>query len=131
MSSSTPPLLPHATRDLARFAAGIGLDDIPAPVIEQVKLSFLDGLGVCLYGATLPWTRHVRDVVLEEGGSPAASLWGTGRRTSLAGAVLVNSTAGHAFEMDDIHKESILHPNSLAVPVALALAEADETLTGR
>src|SRR5262249_59084169 len=46
-------------------------------------------------------------------------------------AVLFNSTAGHAFEMDDIHKESIVHPNSLAVPVALALAEADPTLSGR
>src|SRR4029077_9776066 len=34
-------------------------------------------------------------------------------------------------EMDDIHKESIVHPNSLAVPVALALAEADPALSGR
>jgi 2-methylcitrate dehydratase PrpD len=33
--------------------------------------------------------------------------------------------------MDDIHKESIVHPNSLAVPVALALAEADPALSGR
>jgi 2-methylcitrate dehydratase PrpD len=50
--------------------------------------------------------------------------------TSLMNAVLVNSTAGHAFEMDDIHKEPIVHPNSLAVPVALALAEADALLSG-
>ncbi len=131
MSSSAPPLLAHATRDLARFAAGLRYADIPAPVVDHIKLSFLDGLGVCLQGATLPWTRMVRDLVLDEGGHPMAALWGTGRRASLAGAVLVNSTAGHAFEMDDIHKESILHPNSLAVPVALALAEADPTLTGR
>ena len=45
--------------------------------------------------------------------------------------MLVNSTAGHAFEMDDIHKELILHPNSLSVPTALALAEADPSLTGQ
>ena len=63
-------------------------------------------------------------------GNAAASLWGTGIRTSLTNAVLFNSTAGHAFEMDDIHKESILHPNSLAVPVVLALAEADASLSG-
>jgi 2-methylcitrate dehydratase PrpD len=59
-----------------------------------------------------------------------ASIWGSGHRTSLTNAVLVNSTAGHAFEMDDIHKESIVHPNSLAVPVVLALAEADPAITG-
>jgi len=121
VSSSTPSLLPYATRDLAAFAATTRAEAIPTAVIEQVKLSFLDGLGVCLHGATLPWTRRVRDLALEEGGNPVASLWGSGRRTSLGNAVLVNSTAGHAFEMDDIHKESIVHPNSLGVPVALAL----------
>lgn len=131
MSSSQAPLLPDATRDLARFAAETSDRDIPREVLERVKLSFLDGLGVCLHGSTLPWTRTVRELVQAEGGNAIASLWGTGERTSLTNAVLVNSTAGHAFEMDDIHKESIVHPNSLAVPVALALAEADPASSGR
>ncbi len=131
MSSSLPPLLPHATRDLARFAAGTRYADLPAEVIDKVKLSILDGLGVCLLGSTLPWTKMVRDVALADGGNPIASVWNSGARIGLTGAVLVNSTAGHAFEMDDIHKESIVHPNSLSVPTALALAEADPTLTGQ
>jgi 2-methylcitrate dehydratase PrpD len=130
MTNSQSPLLVDATRDLARFAAEIRPGDIPAEVIERIKLSLIDGLGVCLHGTTLPWTRTVYEVVQEEGGNRVASLWGTGRQTSLTNAVLFNSTAGHAFEMDDIHKESILHPNSLAVPVALALAEAHPSLSG-
>ena len=121
MSSSPPSLLPHATRELASFAARTGFADIPTEVIERIKLSLIDGLGVCLHGATLPWTRKVRELVQDEGGKPLASIWGCGHRTSRTNAVLVNSTAGHAFEMDDIHKESIVHPNSLAVPVALAI----------
>jgi len=131
MSSSKPPLLPHATRELARFAATTRYADIPAAVIDKVKLSLLDGLGVCLHGSTLPWTKMVRDLVLAEGGKPRASVWNSGIKVGLTGAVLANSTAGHAFEMDDIHKESIIHPNSLSVPTALALAEADRTLTGK
>ena len=131
MSSSQPSLLPHATRELAKFAATTRFEQIPAEVIERIKLSLIDGLGVCLQGTTLPWTRIVRDLVHDEGGKPVASIWGSGYRTSTTNAVLVNSTAGHAFEMDDIHKESIVHPNSLAVPVALTLAEADPSLTGR
>lgn len=131
MSSSVPPLLTHATRDLARFAAATRFADLPASVVDRVKLSLLDGLGVCLHGSTLPWTQRLRDVVLEDGGKPLASVWNSGVKVGLTGAVLVNSTAGHAFEMDDIHKESIVHPNSLSVPTALALAEADGTLTGR
>src|SRR6476661_7918763 len=100
MSSSLPPLLPHATRDLARFAAATRYADIPANVIDKVKLSILDGLGVCLHGATLPWTKMVRDVVLADGGKPIASVWSSGAKVGLSGAVLVNSTAGHAVEMD-------------------------------
>ena len=59
MASSPSPLLPDATRDLARFAVETRPGDIPAEVIERIKLSVIDGLGVCLHGTTLPWTRMV------------------------------------------------------------------------
>jgi 2-methylcitrate dehydratase PrpD len=130
VSSLQSPLLPNATRELAKFAAETQDHEIPPDVLERIKLSFLDGLGVCLRGTTFPWTRMVREVVQEEGGNKIASLWGIGTLTSLTNAVLFNSTAGHAFEMDDIHKESIIHPNSLAVPVVLALAEANPSISG-
>ena len=125
------PLLANATRDLARFAAGLRFDDIPTPVIDHVKLCILDGLGVALFGAGLPWTGHVRELARAEGANPVASFWGTPYRGSIAQAALVNGTAGHAFEMDDIHKESIVHPNSLACPVAFAFAEAAGDISGR
>src|SRR5690606_40748904 len=66
-----------------------------------------------------------------EQAAPVASLWGSGRKTSIANAAMVNGTAGHAFELDDIHKESIVHAGSIAVPVALAYAERDGGWTGR
>ena len=80
MSSLQPSLLPHATRELAEFAATIRFEQIPAEVIERIKLSLIDGLGVCLQGSTLPWTRIVQDLVSEEGGKPVASVWGRGQR---------------------------------------------------
>jgi 2-methylcitrate dehydratase PrpD len=128
--SEKPPLLENATRDLARFAANLRYEDIPADVIAHAKLCLLDGIGVCLQGSALPWTRILQATVEMEGGKPAASLWGTGLKGSVSQAALVNGTAGHAFEMDDMHKESILHPNSLTSPIALAYAEA-EGATGR
>lgn len=131
MTASLPPLLENATRDLARFAADLDYDAIPPEVIAHAKLCLLDGIGVCLHGATLPWTRMVQDMAIAEGGNPAASLWGRGHKTSWSQAVLANSTAGHAFEMDDMHKESVLHPNSLTVPIALGHAEAAGGLAGR
>jgi 2-methylcitrate dehydratase PrpD len=124
MSSNKPPLLADATRDLARFGAALRYGDIPAEAIARIKLSLLDSLGCCLFGATLPWTRKVAELADAEQARPVATLIGLGRKTSPALAALVNGTSGHAFELDDIHKESIVHAGSIATPVALNLAEA-------
>ncbi len=130
--TSGAPLQADATRDLARFGAALRYEDIPAEVIARIKLSLLDSLGCCIFGATLPWTRKVAALADYEDARSVASLIGFGRKTSAALAALVNGTAGHAFEMDDIHKESIIHAGTIATPVALAMAEAaDRTVSGR
>lgn len=121
----------NATRDLACFSAQLCYDDIPAEAVERMKTSLLDSIGCCLYGATLPWTQRVQAMVEAEQAAPVASLCGAGRKTSIANAVLVNGTAGHAFELDDIHKESIVHPGSIVTPIVLAYAERDGNWTGR
>ena len=119
------------TRMLAQFASDLRFEDIPQEVIQRMKTSVLDSIGCCLYGVTLPWTRHVSDMVDEEGAKPVVSIWGTNRRTSLSNAVLVNSTAGHAFELDDIHKESIVHAGSIATPVVLGFAQQAGSVSGK
>ncbi len=131
MEAHTPSLLPGATKTLAEFAANIQYQDIPHEVIERMKTSFLDSVGCCLFGATLPWTQRVQAMIEEEGARPVASIFGSGQKTSVAGAVLVNATAGHAFELDDIHKESIVHAGSIATPVVVALAEQAGGASGK
>lgn len=131
MSEQDASLLQNATRDLARFGAGLRYDQLNDAVISKIKASVLDSIGCCLFGATLPWTRKIAEMAEAEGARPVASLIGMGRKTSIALAALVNSTAGHAFELDDIHKESIVHPGSLAIPVALAFAESRSAVDGR
>ena len=131
LSEPKPPLLANATRDLARFAAALRFEEIPAEVVARIKTSVLDSLGCCLFGATLPWTRKVAALADSEGARPVACLIGMGRKTSVSLAALVNGTGGHAFELDDIHKESILHPGSIATPVALAFAQESGRATGK
>ena len=70
MSSSQPPLLEHATRDLARYAAQFRYEDIPAEAVERMKTSLLDSIGCCLYGATLPWTQRVQAMAEAEQAAP-------------------------------------------------------------
>ena len=123
MDSHPPSLLPNATHNLADFASQVDFQDLPVDVIERMKTSLLDSLGCCLFGVTLPWTQKVQQMVMADGATPVAGIFGTGLKTSVANAVLVNATAGHAFELDDIHKESIVHAGSIAVPVVFALAQ--------
>ena len=129
--SNPKPLLENATRDLARFASALRYEDIPREAVERIKHCVLDSIGCCLFGATLPWTRKVAALADAEQAQPVASVFGMGRKTSVALAALVNGTAGHAFELDDIHKESIVHPGSLATPVAFAFAEQAGHAAGR
>ena len=129
--SDANPLQEHATRDLARFGATLRFEEIPPEAVARIKSSVLDSLGCCLFGATLPWTRKVAELADMEGAAPVASMIGMGRKTSASLAALVNGTAGHAFELDEIHKESILHPGTLTTPVGLALAEEQGRGSGK
>lgn len=95
------------TRELAAFVAGLRFSDVPAAVVEKAKICVLDALGCMLFGSTLPWTRRVAEMALEQGGAEQASLIGIGRRASVTQAVLVNATAGHAFELDDAHTHGL------------------------
>jgi len=129
--SEDAPLSPDATRTLALFGAGLRLRDAPPAVLQQLKRCVLDALGCCVFGANLPWTKIVAAMIEEQGGRPEASIFGTSIRTSASFAALANCTAGHAFELDDIHRAAIFHPNSVTVPVALNLAERQGGVTGR
>ena len=120
-----------ATKQLGEFAAALRYEDLPADVVARLKACVLDALGCCLFGVTLPWTKMLIDLVTEEGGNPIARVPGTTLRTSVSQAVLIGATAGHGFEMDDIHAAAHLHCGSLALPTALALTDRHDGVDGR
>lgn len=120
-----------ATADLAAFASSLQYSDIPAPVIEHAKLCLLDTVGCCIYGSTLPPVRKLIKMVLAEGAHPVASILGTSDRVSPSQAALVNATAPHAFQLDEVHTGATLHPGSVVVPAALALSDAAGGVTGQ
>ncbi len=117
----TPGVSP--TQVLARFVAELDYERIPLSIIEHAKLCLLDTMGCGLFGSTLPWTRIVTEFAREMNGPPEATLWGCSDKLPAPNAAMVNGTAVHAFEMDDLHKTSILHPGGVAVTAALAVAE--------
>ena len=120
-----------ATKSLAKFAAELEFNKIPENILNYLKLLFLDGVGCCIHGNTLEWTKTLEEVVTNKEDNNQCSIIGTNKKTTLLNAVLVNSTAGHGFESDDIHRESILHPNSIVVPVSINVAEKIGNINGK
>lgn len=111
------------TAALAEFAATLDYDNIPSPVIERIKLCLLDTFGCGLFGSTLPWAAVVADFARDLGGKQESTVWGRDFKVSAPNAALANGTAVHSFELDDLHKTSIVHPGSIALTPALAVAE--------
>ncbi|MCF2530302.1 MmgE/PrpD family protein [Yinghuangia soli] len=58
------------------------------------------------------------------GGTPEATVIGTGEHLPAPAVALANGTLAHALDFDDTHLPSVLHPSASVVPAALAAAEA-------
>ncbi len=121
----------NVTRRLAEFSAALTFDDLPREVVSKAKLCILDTLGCCIFGASLEPLRKLTDMAVAEGCAGRATIFGNVLRTSPGLAALVNGTAAHAFQLDEIHLESTLHPGSLALPAGFAVVEALPSASGR
>ncbi|HUN47360.1 MAG TPA: MmgE/PrpD family protein, partial [Stellaceae bacterium] len=119
------------TRGIAEFVAGFSYERIPAEVRQRIKLLMLDALGCAIFGAGLPWSRILRETLAAVDASKGAAVWGTGDRLSAPHAALVNGTLVQSFELDDVHRQGVLHVGAVTLPPLLAIAELRPGMTGR
>jgi aconitate decarboxylase len=119
------------TRGLAEFVAGLGYDDIPTEVKDRIKLLILDSLGCALYGAKVQWTEILLETLSEIDGSKDVGIWGTDRRLSAPHAALVNGTEVQGFELDDVHRQGVLHVGAVVLPALIAVTELRPGMTGK
>lgn len=123
MSNHEPMDNTH-TRNIANFVAGLQYESIPADVRQRIKLLVLDSLGCGLYGNDLPWANILKDSLAAiDGTSDGASLWGTSKRLSAPHAALVNGTQIQGFELDDVHRQGVLHVGAVTLPALIAVTE--------
>src|ERR1700751_3026299 len=119
------------TRRIAEFVSQLNYDQIPAPVRERLKLLVLDSLGCAIYGAQLEWCRILRQTLEQLDKTRDASICGTERKLSSAHAALVNGTQVQGFELDDVHREGVLHVGAVTLPALLAVAECHRPRSGK
>src|SRR5258706_6860422 len=119
MSKSSNPY----TRGVAGFVSRLRYEAIPREVRERAKLLILDSLGCALYGAHLEWCRILQRTLKKLDSSTGCGVWGTAQRLSAPHAALANGTQIQGFELDDVHREGVLHVGAVVLPALVAVAE--------
>lgn len=114
------------TAALVERALRLRHDDLPADVRRIAQDCLTDWLGCTFAGLHEPASRIVAESVIEEGGAQQATLIGLGARVSLSQAALVNGTASHALDYDDVNLALPGHLGVAIIPGLLALAERRE-----
>lgn len=111
-------------RQLAEFAAGIRLEEIPAPVIERAKLHILDTLGVALASSVEDFAHRAVSAVTGLASEGAYPVIGFPHRLPIRDAVVLNGAMIHGIDFDDTHAAGVLHGSASSLPMALAAAQS-------
>src|SRR5258705_11853064 len=119
------------TRGIAEFVSRLRYEDIPANVLSRIKLLMLDSLGGALYGADLEWTRIMQRRLGELDTTQACAVWGTKQKLSAPHAALVNGTQVQGFELDDVHRQGVLHVGAVVLPALISISEMRPGMSGK
>jgi aconitate decarboxylase len=119
------------TRRIADFVSQLRYEQIPESVRERGKLLILDSLGCAIYGAKLEWCRILQKTFGDLDASRTTSIWGTAQTLSSTNAALINGTQVQGFELDDVHRDGVLHCGAVVLPALIAVAESHAPMSGR
>ena len=114
---------PRLTEAVSAYALA-PLGPIGDEVVDLAKRTLVDTIGVALAGRSEPAVSILEQTLgsLPEG---PATVWATGERTSTATAALLNGTAGHSLDFDDVTDITYGHPSVVLWPAVFAAAEQE------
>ncbi|MBI4189032.1 MAG: MmgE/PrpD family protein [Betaproteobacteria bacterium] len=129
-NASSPAAGAGVTRQLARHAATLRYEDLPAALVAMTKQCVLDTLGVSIGASGLAEEGAiVADFVKDQAGKAESTILGFGWKAPACWAAFVNGSFGHMLDYDDLGDGS--HPSIATIPVAFALAEKLGGVSGR
>jgi 2-methylcitrate dehydratase PrpD len=111
------------TRNLAAQAQAVRYELLSPEARALVRQCMLDYVAVTLAGADEPLATMVLAEMQEQGGATSATVFLHGGRLPALSAALVNGTASHALDYDDVNLAITGHPTAAVMPGLLALAE--------
>lgn len=118
---------PRVTGALAEYAVTRDLSDLPEEVAEPARRALVDTVGVAIAAKNDPTVRIARGTLGIELPPGTTTVLVDGTRTDAMTAALLNGTAGHALDYDDVTDIVYGHPSVVLWPALLAAAEESRT----
>lgn len=116
--------MPHdLTHLIAAEVCGRTPDTLPESVWAVVRHCLLDTTGTAIAGAQEPFVQALRQELLDQGGRPESAVFGAAQALPSLSAALINGTAAHALDYDDVNFHMAAHPSVAILPAVLALGE--------
>jgi len=113
----------HVVERLAGWAEGYRAVPLAPEVLHHAKRAVIDWYAALIPGAVAAPATLLEKALAEELDIGKARL-ALGRRATVRAAALINGSAAHTMEVDDIFRDGIYHPGAPTIPAALALAQA-------
>lgn len=111
---------------LANFLHGLNSDTIPDDVMEKAQACLLNGYGIALGCHSTPFHPVARETALKmDGVQPnGATIFSTGEKTGIAGALLANGALSHGRAQEDACGAA--HLGAIVIPLLTAMVEMDD-----
>ncbi len=114
----------HVVERFARWAEDYRELPIAPEVLHHAKRAVIDWYAALLPGAVVAPSILLEVALKDELDKGKANL-ALGRSATVRAAALINGTAAHTVEVDDIFRDGIYHPGAPTIAAALALAQAN------
>jgi 2-methylcitrate dehydratase PrpD len=111
------------TKYVVDYIVSSRFEAIPGQALTVAKGAIQDCVGVALAGARHPGGSIPAEWARRSAGAGSATVWGQDFKTSAHDAALVNGTAAHALDYDDVTWGLIGHPSVSLVPALFAIGE--------
>jgi 2-methylcitrate dehydratase PrpD len=118
------------TKTLAANIVDYQVDALAVETIHEAKKCFLNWLANAVGAHRHPSMSMMLNVAKEMESAPQATVLGTGIRTDLQFASLLNGMSSSMFDFDDTFLDTILHPSAPVFPALVAWGE-HKPLSGR
>jgi 2-methylcitrate dehydratase PrpD len=110
---------------IAEYAVREQSSKLPPEAVHHAKRAVIDWYASLLPGSRVAPAVQLEQALADELDHGRARL-ASGRRASVRAAALINGSAAHAVEFDDIWRNAVYHPGAPVIAAALALAQSRE-----